>query len=217
VFLAANRPVADWVKPVADKSGSFRTDGVGRPKEVEFAPFYRTHRRQYGVYWELFTPEEWQQKSAERALAEEKKRKLEASTVAFAQPGQMQTERDFNQQGEETTPVQLEGRYGRRGAKWFSFDLPVEADRPMILVATYCTDEQQARSFEVLVDGVRVGEQTIERRSPEQVTRFFDVEYALPENLVKGKEKVTVRFQAMKGNEIAAVYGLRMIRADAER
>jgi hypothetical protein len=69
----------------------------------------------------------------------------------------------------------------------------------------------------VLVDGVRVGEQTIERRSPEQVTRFFDVEYALPENLVKGKEKVTVRFQAMKGNEIAAVYGLRMIRADAER
>jgi hypothetical protein len=169
------------------------------------------------VYWELFTPEEWQQKSAERALAEEKKRKLEASTVAFAQPGQMQTERDFNQQGEETTPVQLEGRYGRRGAKWFSFDLPVEADRPMILVATYCTDEQQARSFEVLVDGVRVGEQTIERRSPEQVTRFFDVEYALPENLVKGKEKVTVRFQAMKGNEIAAVYGLRMIRADAER
>jgi hypothetical protein len=216
VLLAANRPVADWVKPVADKPGSFRTDGVGRPKEVEFAPFYRVHRRQYGVYWELFTPEEWQQKSADRALAEEKQRKLEAATVAFAQPGQMQTERDFNQQGEDTTPVQLEGRYGRRGSKWFSFDLPVEAARPMMLVVTYCTDEQQARSFEVLVDGVRVGEQAMERRSPEQITRFFDVEYALPENLVRGKEKVTVRFQATNGNEIAAVYGLRMIRADAE-
>ena len=28
------------------------------------------------------------------------------STVAFAQPGQMQTERDFNQQGEDRSPVQ---------------------------------------------------------------------------------------------------------------
>ena len=217
VLLAANRPVADWVKPVADKPGSFRTDGVGRAMDVELAPFYRTHRRQYGVYWELFTPEEWQQKSAERTLAEEKKRKLETATVAFAQPGQMQSERDFNQQGEDTTPAQLEGRYGRRGAKWFSFDLAVEATRPMTLVVTYCTDEQQARSFEVLVDGVRIGEQAMERRSPEQVIRFFDVEYLLPENLVKGKEKVTARFQASNGNEIAAVYGLRMIRADAER
>ena len=217
VLLAANRPVTDWVKPVADRTGSFRTDGVGRAMDVELSPFYRTHRRQYGVYWELFTPEEWQQKSADRARAEEKKRTLEAATVAFAQPGQMQTERDFNQQGEDTTPVQLEGRYGRRGAKWFSFDLPVEAAKPMTLVVTYGTEEQQARSFEVLVDGVRIGDQAMERRSPEQITRFFDVEYALPENLVKGKEKVTVRFQATNGNEIGAVYGLRMIRAEAAR
>lgn len=217
VLLAANRPVSDWVRPVAEKPGSFRTEGVGRAMDVELAPFYRTHRQQYGVYWELFTPEEWQQKSADRALTEEKKRKLEAATVAFAQPGQMQTERDFNQQGEDTAPAQLEGRYGRRGSKWFSFDLPVDQTRQMTLVVTYCTDEQQARSFEVLVDGVRVGEPAMERRSPEQVTRFFDVEYAVPENLVKGKEKVTVRFQATNGNEIAAVYGLRMIRADAQR
>jgi hypothetical protein len=34
---------------------------------------------------------------------------------------------------------------------------------------------------------------------------------------VKGKQKVTVKFQATQGNEIGAVYGIRMIRADAER
>ena len=33
--------------------------------------------------------------------------------------------------------------------------------------------------------------------------------------LVAGKSKVTVRFQATGGNEIAAVFGLRTIRADA--
>jgi len=217
VFVAADKPVRDWIKPVADKPGHFHSEGVGRDKDVEFIPFYRLHRRTYGVYWNLFTPQEWENRSAEFAAAQEKQRKLEAATVAFAQPGQMQTERDFNQQGEDSAPVQLEGRYGRRGSKWFSFDLSVDQSHPMTLVVTYCNDELQTRSFEVLVDGTRVGSQTMERRSPEQVVRFFDVEYALPENTFKGKEKVTVRFQVTGGNEIAAVYGLRMVKVDAQR
>ncbi len=217
VFVAADKPVADWVKPVPDQPGHFRSEGVGRDKDVEFVPFYRLHRRTYGVYWNLFTPQEWENRSAEFAASLEKQRKLEAATVAFAQPGQMQTERDFNHQGEDSAPVQLEGRYGRRGSKWFSFDLPVDQAHPMKLVVTYCNDEQQTRAFEILVDGARVGGETMERRSPEQVVRFFDFEYALPESLGQGKGKVTVRFQAVNGNEIAAVYGLRMIRADAPR
>ena len=63
VFLAADMPVADWLKPIADKPGEFRTDGVGRSKDVDFLPFYRLHRHTYGVYWDLFTPQEWEQKS----------------------------------------------------------------------------------------------------------------------------------------------------------
>ena len=77
-------------------------------------------------------------------------------------------------------------------------------------MVTYNHDEWQDRTFEILVDGTRVGEQTIERRGP---MRFFDVEYAVPAETVKGKQKVTVKFQATRGNEIGAVYGLRMIRA----
>lgn len=34
---------------------------------------------------------------------------------------------------------------------------------------------------------------------------------------VKGKQKVTVRFQATGGNETAAVFGIRIIRADQPR
>ena len=137
--------------------------------------------------------------------------------MAFAQPGQMQAERDFNQQGEDSNPVQLEGRYGRRGSKWFSFELPVDQAHPMRLVVTYCNDEPQARAFEILVDATRIGAETMERRSPEQVVRFFDVEYKLPAELLTGKTKITVRFAAKGGNEVAAVYGVRVIRAEADR
>ena len=105
-------------------------------------------------------------------------------------------------------------RPGRRGSKWFSFDLAVDPTHPMKLVVTYNHDEWQQRTFDISVDGVRVGQQTIERRGP---LRFFDVEYAVPAETVKSKQKVTVKFQATQGNEIGAVFGLRMIRADSAR
>jgi uncharacterized protein len=74
----------------------------------------------------------------------------------------------------------------------------------------------------VLVAGCQVAAQVgvpvkADRRSPERNIGFFDVEYKLPTELVKGKQKVTVRFQATGGNEIAAVYGIRTVRADAAR
>jgi hypothetical protein len=209
VFVAAERPVADWLKPVPDQPGRFRTDGVGQERDVDFVPFYGLHRRTYAVYWDLFTPKGWDQHAAELAAEREQQRKLEAATVGYAQPGEMQAERDTNMQGEDTEPVRIQSRPGRRGTKWFSFDLPVDPTQPLALVVTYNRDEWQERTFEILVDGTRVGEQTLERRGP---MRFFDVQYPVPAEVVKGKAKVTVKFQATKGNEIGAVFGLRMIR-----
>jgi uncharacterized protein len=213
-LVAAEKALADWLKPVPGRPGCFRSEGVGRDQDVDLAPFYRLHRRTYAVYWDLFTPKEWEKRSAELAAARERQRKLELATVGFAQPGEMQPERDFNMQGEETSADRVMGRPCRRGRKWFSFDLPVEAARPMALVVTYYSDEWRKRTFDVLVDGQRVGEQVVEKGGP---PRFFDVEYAVPAAVVHDKEKVTVRFQAANGNEIAGVFGLRMIRAEVER
>jgi len=217
VLVAASQSVENWLKPVAGKPGTFLTSGVGLATDITFVPFYQLPRRKYAIYWDMFTPEEWKKESEAYAAEEEKQKKLEAATVAFAQPGQMQTERDFNQQGEESSPVQLEGRYGRRGTKWFSFDLPVEAGHPMGLVVTFSNDARRNGSFDVLVDGKKVGEYATERRSPEQDVRFLDVEYAIPPELIEGKQKVTVRFEASPGSDIPGVFGIRIVRADQAR
>ncbi len=85
-----------------------------------------------------------------------------------------------------------------------------------ILVVTYSNDTRAHRGgFDVLVDGAKVGEQAMERRTPEQDVRFFDVKYPLPLEVVKGKQKVTVRFQTKDGDEIPGVFGIRTVRADA--
>ncbi len=225
VFLTAEQPVGEWLKPVADAPGSFQAigrNGAGGSGDiaVSLVPFYRLHRRTYAAYWDLYTPQEWAQKADAVAADQEKQRRLEAATVGFAQPGQMQAERDFNEQGEDSIPIsaQEKGRAGRRSAKWFSFDMPVDPSHPMALIVTYHSGEQGHCAFDILADGRRVGAVAIDRPGPgSPAAHFFDSEYRLPPDLVKGKQKVTVRFQAAGGQEAATIYGIRTIRADAAR
>ncbi len=212
VFVTSERSVAKWMAPLAGMPGVFKTIGVGRDRDLEFTPFYKLHHRLYGAYWDVLKPDEWKARSAAMLAAAEAKQQLEAATVAFVRPGQMQAERDFNQQGEGLTPVQADGRYGRRATAWMSFDLPVDSSQPMALVVTYRQDERQRRTFDLLVDGVKIGDQVVERQSPERQGGFYDVEYPIPASAVSGRRKVTVRFQAAPGSEVAAVYGIRMIR-----
>jgi len=219
-LVTDEKPVTAWLQSVPDSLGVFRTVGVGRnndnqAKEVKFSPFYRLHRRTYAVYWDLYNRDEWTKKIAELTAARAKQQKLEAATVAFLQPGEPEREKAFNQRGEETEADRVLGRAGRRARKWFSFDLPVESGTPMMLVVTYNPEERSKRTFEILVDGQRVGEGMIERFPPGSPTgRFYDLEYKIPSELVKEKKKVTVRVQATGGNETAMVYGIRIVRAD---
>jgi hypothetical protein len=207
--------VDHWLKRVPGAPGRFRTDGVGRDKDVEFVPFYRLHRRTYGIYWDLFTPAEWEEEKARYTAKQLQQRRLEAATVAYVQPGEMQPERDFHYQAADGAQVvRLMGRPGRRTKNWFSFEVPVEPERPMTLVVTYNHDEWRRRTFQIQIDGQVLKEQTIERRGP---LRFYDAQYPIPAAMLADKQRVTVRFQATGGNETAAVYGIRMIRGDAER
>jgi hypothetical protein len=55
------------------------------------------------------------------------------------------------------------------------------------------------------------------RPSPEQEVKLIDVEYDIPRELIQGKQKVTVKFQPKDDSSIGGVFGIRMIRGDAER
>ncbi len=220
-FVMDNRPITEWLVPAASGASTVHTDGRlldGSQNDVELIPFYRLHRRTYSLYWDLYTAETWKKKIAEFEAAQATKKSLEAATIVFVQPGDNQKEKEFNQQGEETTVDGMNGRPARRGKKWFSYDLPVQGGNAASLLITYHTIERATRSFEVLINGQRVGEQRIERSPPGSAAgHFFDVEYKIPAELLKDKPKITVRFQATGGNEIGGVYGIRLVRAGAVR
>jgi DUF1680 family protein len=214
VLVTAEDALTKWIRPAEGRPGVFRTLNAGRDRDVDLVPFYRLHRRVYAAYWDVLTPAKWEARAAAMKAAEEAKRRLEAATVSFAQPGQMQTERDFAMQGGKTSPVQMRGRYGRRAADWFSFDLAVDPAGPLDLVVTYNREERADRAFAVLIDGRRIAEQRIPRRSPQEKEGFFDVSYPIPAEAVAGRSKVTVRFEALEGQETGTVYGIRVVRSE---
>lgn len=224
VFVTAGKPIDSWVERMVGDPVRFRTqragrepNAAGRVRDVDLVPFYRLHRRRYCTYWDLFTPGEWEERRAQYADEEERLRRLEAATVAFVTPGDSTSERAFHYRGgRDARPRRILGRLGRRARSWFSYELPVDPAHPMRLLVTFYSDDRRSTpaAFAILVDGKRVAEKELHRTDP---PRFFDVAVPIAAELVRGKGKVTVRFQAEEGSQVAAVFGLRMIRADQKR
>jgi hypothetical protein len=77
------------------------------------------------------------------------------------------------------------------------------------LQATYWGDERK-REFEILIDGRKLASQTLNQDHPGQ---FFDVDYPIPDALIKGKKSVRVRFQPIPRNTAGPVFGVKIFRS----
>ena len=215
VVLVTDRSVGEWLKPVNGKPGTFQASGVARtvsaqtPITVEFSPFYSMHRRTYTAYWDLLTPAELTVRARELAEERERMRALEAATIAFVPIGDREGEKKFNQQGVETSVIRSDGRSGRRAIQWFSYDLPLNGQTIVTLAATYNSDQRRPRSFDVIVDGQKLASETQPQNS---VSKFYEKEYAIPAELMRHKEKLTVRFEATNGLEVTPVFGVRLLK-----
>lgn len=215
VLLTENRPLNEWLKPVAGKPCTFRTENAGRPREVELRPFFKIHDRRYSVYWDIFTGEQWRARQADYEAEREKQRQLEARTVDYFQPGEMQPERDHNFSGVKSGSGEANGRKWRHAYDGgsMSWDMKVRSDKPMLLTITYWGGDGGDRSFDILTDGKKIAEQQLANNQP---GKFFDATYPLPEDLTKGKKLVRVCLQAHPKHMAGGIFGVRMVE-DFER
>src|SRR6185503_20811278 len=200
-----------WMKPVAEApAATFRTVSVGRPWDVTLYPFYRMHHKRYAVYWDVLNEQQWSERESNYKKELDRLRRLEAATIDFVQPNETQLERDHNMQGERTEAGENAGRKWRhaRDGGWLSLDLKVLPDQAVGLVCSYWGSETGPRNFEILVDGKKIAAQSLQNDKPGE---FFDVTYQIPQELTRGKNKITIRFQAQPGNLAGGFYGVRII------
>jgi hypothetical protein len=179
---------------------------------VELIPFNRTKDEYYSVYWDLFTPETWAVQQ-DRYREEERKRKdLEDRTIDKLRVGEMQPERDHNFSGENLETGEGHGqkwRTARHGGN-MSFTMKVDERADNTLVCSYWGSDNRGRVFEIFVDGMKIATQDLNLYKE---SRFYEVRYPLPEDAVKGKQSVTVKFVPKPNNEVGPVYGtIRMVK-----
>ena len=213
VFVPGQRDLDQWIKPVADQACTFQTLNAGQPHDVLFKPFFRVHERRYSVYWDVFTPEKWRARQAAYEAELARQKALEARTLDFFQPGEMQPERDHDLKGQRTSAGEAFGKKWRHASDggWFSFTLNVQSDEPVQLVCTYWGGDAGARVFDILVDQTKLATQTLENNKPNQ---FFDQTYDLPIRLTRGKTEIRVKFQAHPGHTAGGVFGVRLVKTD---
>jgi uncharacterized protein len=223
-LVAAGRPIDDWMQPAAGgRPGDFTARQVARaveqpapPADLTLRPFYRTYERNYSLYFDLWSPADFDGGVAALAVERERLRQLEAATVGLVRPGNRQDEAKFGYRSSvaNRAAVRSAGRTGRGGPGWFSYDMPVDAATPMALVVTYYNDPgltPTTGDFRILVNGTAVATFAPD----DDASGFFDQRYAVAPNLTSGKVTVTVRFDGGERGRIAPVFGVRTVRADA--
>jgi DUF1680 family protein len=209
-FIGDPNDVVAKVKPVSGAPLTFRTSGLAEPRDVTLIPFYRAYDQRYTVYWNVYPAAEWKAKRAERTAEEARRKLIELRTVDTVDVSEPESEQAHQFKGEHTSEGDLEGRIWRDARNgWFSYELKVVPDRPVILTCTYRGTEGRQRRFDVLVDGEKIASESLAYHP----TELFDVEYAVPEKLTRGKQRVTVRFQSTVDAATGALFEVRIVEA----
>jgi len=197
-------------KIVRDSRGAmqFRTPGLTEPREVTLLPFYRIVDQRYTVYWNVYSPDEWKAHTTELAATDARRKDAERRTIDFVAVHDAASEREHGLQSENTTDGYFEGRRTREARNgWFSYQVKIAPSGSTTLVCSYRGSEGRRRVFDVLVDGQKVATETLDYHPTEQLDR----EYAIPDSLTRGKERVTIMFQAQTDTTAGAVIEVRTV------
>ncbi len=211
VFVTSETDPNKWLQMVDKNQLTFRTLNTAQPQDVNLIPFNRTKNEYYSVYWDVFTPDAWtvQQKAYDEQRKQQQE--LDARTTDILRVGEMQPERDHSFSGENLTTGEDHQKKWRstENGGFVSFDMKVDANTENTLINTYWGMDNRGRMFDIFIDGTKLT--TVDLNKYKE-SRFYDISYAIPVELTKSKQKVTVKFVPKQGNSAGPVYGSRMVK-----
>lgn len=194
--------------PVDAAAGRFRTNGIAKPADLAFAPFFLQRDRRTAVYFKSFDEAGWRAEQVAYRAEQARAADLARRSVDVMNLGEMQPERDHGLTAKNSYAVTYRGRHGRdaRTFGYFEYKAKVRPG-PLILQATYWGDERN-KLFDILIDGRKIATQALDGSHPGD---FFEIDYPIPVELTAGRSEVTVRFQpANDTTRCGPVFGVRI-------
>lgn len=200
--------VEEWINNIEknvvkiDGKVEFHLSGTDRD-DIIFSTHYKQHKERYGIYWNMVAKDS-------KALQEhikngKEKARLDRVAIDSVPLGNDQYELLHNIKGENTGAGTFNGtmlRHAWSEKGWFSYDMEVKQGIKNYLRAKYFSGNV-GRTFNIYVDGILLKEETIEDRIP---GKFYDEYYEIPEEMIAGKDKVTVKFAVRGDSWVGGVF-----------
>ncbi len=206
--------IADKLQPVKGKPLTFTASEIKmvNPIKLELEPFYTIHDARYLVYWMALSNAQYSNYIDSIARLEKYKLELQSRTLDFVAPGEQQPEADHFIQKEHSGTGNTMNEFYRdaRGGGFFSYQMATHSETDLRLIVRYWGSEWGGRKFDIYMDDEKL--LTEDNTGRWNQSKFQDVEYVIPNAMVKGKDKIRVKFQALQGNTAGAVYYIRLAR-----
>lgn len=215
IFIVDNiSAVAEKLKPVNGKPLTFTVSQVEmiNANKLEFQPFYSIHDARYMMYWMTLTHSQYRTYLDSIAAIEKQKIELQKRTVDFIAPGEQQPEADHFIQKQNSNTGNYKDEFWRdaQNEGYFSYNLSTNNETGLSLIVRYWGNERGNRAFDIYMDDEKLITENISGKWNQQ--KFQDVEYVIPDSIIKGKDHVRVKFTASSGNAAGPVYYIRLTR-----
>ena len=199
--------------PIKDEPLHFRLNvKMENPIDVKLEPFANIHDARYMMYWLALTNNGYKSYMDSLTAVEKQKIALEKRTIDFVATGEQQPETDHAMEKKNSGSGNTHNEFYRdaNGDGYFSYDLNTNSETDLSLIVRYWGAEWGGRKFDIYIDDEKL--LTEDNTGRWNQSKFFNLEYAIPNSMVKGKSNIRVKFQSIPGNTAGAVYFVRLVR-----
>lgn len=194
--------LSTWIKPVKGKRLTFRTIGAGKTRGITLIPFYKMFGQRYAVYWNLYSPREWETIQNTRPV-------LPIGVTDRVIVGDNRSHEEHNFQAYRFQSGERQGKKWIRSQLWFRYDVNIIPSSLNVLSCTFGGGDTS--TFEILIDGQRL---KIESLADGKTGEFVKTEYEIPPDFVPGKKRVAVMIRAKENKPTAELYECAVLRKD---
>jgi uncharacterized protein len=209
--------IAGKLQPIANEPLKFSVSNLKliNGKDLVLEPFFQVHDARYMMYWMALSESKFESYLDSLSGLEKEKLALEKRTIDFVALGEQQPEADHFIQSENSQTGNNSDEFWRdaRNEGFFSYKMATNAEKNITLMVRYWGAEWGSRKFDIFIDDEKL--LTEDNTGRWNQSSFFDLKYAIPNEMVEGKEHIRVKFKAIKGNTAGAVYYIRLLQEKA--
>ena len=206
--------IANQLQPIAGKPLHFTlSTKMENAIRSELQPFFEIHDARYMMYWLALSEDSYKSYLDNLAKQEQERQALEARTVDKVQPGEQQPEADHFMETDRSQVGNTNDVFFRDASNghFFSYLMQTGGQTDLSLRLKYWgVGEWKSHEFDIFVDDVLVKE--VNNTGKYRVSEFKYETYPVPEELLKGKKQVRVKFVAKPRKQIGEIYEVRLVK-----